>query len=460
VTDWRDAILAGVRLESPQGPARNPLGRPGYEPRDAVRFGDATIAGVDVVVCVWDFTAYGGSYGEREAAAVSAAVGRAIESGRPLVSFARTGGTRLTEGMAALVGIARSALAFEDLAAAGVPHVAVVDQPTTGGVWVTLSSAADLRVGVAGATVGFTGPRVVEAMTGRALPEGSHTAESVHAAGLLDAVVPGEEVAAWLARALSALAPDAPAPVPAVRVEPPPARTGWEQVEASRTADRPSGAELLRSVLEGPVALQGADDTVAAAVGRLGGRRAVAVALGAQRAGRPTVAGYALLARAATVADHADAGLLLLVDCFGADPSAESERAGIAPGIAAGLRAVLGCRAPTVSVVHGEGGSGGALAAAVADRVGVAPYGWFAALAPEGAAAALRRGVEEATDAMAVTPADLLRLGFADEPAPGDAEPLAAWAAAAFDSLRAQPREERLAARRRRWAGPLPGILT
>lgn len=459
MTDWRDGLLDGVRLGPAPGRARNPLGRPGYEPRDAVRFGEATIGGVDAVVCVWDFSTYGGSYGEREAAAFAAAAERAAATRRPLVSLVRTGGTRLTEGMAALVGIPRTALALDALAEVGVPHLAVADQPTTGGVWVTLSGRADLRVGVAGATVGFTGPRVVEAMTGTPLPAGSHTAESAYAAGLLDAVVPPEHVSDWLGRALRALAPDRPVDLPAPAVPPVPTRGGWDQVCASREDPRPSGAELIEAVLDEPVALHGADDTVAASVGRIAGRRTVAAALAAHRDARATVAGYALLVRAAALADQTDSGLLLLVDCNGADPAPESERAGIAPAISAGLRAVLACRAPTVSVVHGEGGSGGALAAALGDHVGVAPYGWFAALGPEGAAAALRRSPAEATDAMAVTPADLLALGFADEPAPGGGPDLAAWAGLAFDRLRGLPREERLATRRRRWSTPLPGRI-
>src|SRR5437899_1600489 len=80
--------------------------------------------------------------------------------------------------MRALVGIPRAMLALDDLAAAHVPHVTVVDHPTTGGVWVAIGAHADVRLGVAGATVGFSGPRVIEAMTGVAIGPGANTAET------------------------------------------------------------------------------------------------------------------------------------------------------------------------------------------------------------------------------------------------------------------------------------------
>jgi acetyl-CoA carboxylase carboxyl transferase subunit beta len=368
----------------------------------------------------------------------------------------RSGGTRLQEGMRALVGIPRAALALESLAAAGVPHIAVADQPTTGGVWVSIGSTADLRVGVAGATVGFSGPRVIEAMTGVAIPRGTNNAESALAAGLLDAVVAPERVATWLEHVLLTLRPDdaglvvAPTPVAV------PDRSGWEQVLHSREVDRLSGAELLDALDPELVELRGRDDGVRAGLARLDGRRAVVVALTARRAGRAGPGGYELLRRAVALAGRLDLACVVLVDTAGADPLPLSEQAGVAPSIAAAMTALLACRAPTLAIVHGEGGSGGALAGAVTDRVGVTEHGWFAALGPEGAAATLRVEVAEAADLMGVAPRDLLASGFADGLVPADPAGMRAWAAATLDALRAEPRDDRLRRRRERWAGPLP----
>ncbi len=101
---------------------------------------------------------------------LAAAAEHAIAEGLPLLTLVRSGGTRLQEGIAALVGIPRARIALGDLAAARLPHVSVADSPTTGGIWISVTSSADLRVAVEGATVAFAGPRVVEAFTG-SLPD-------------------------------------------------------------------------------------------------------------------------------------------------------------------------------------------------------------------------------------------------------------------------------------------------
>jgi acetyl-CoA carboxylase carboxyl transferase subunit beta len=103
--------------------------------------------------------------------------------------------------------------------------------------------------------------------------------------------------------------------------------------------------------------------------------------------------------------------------------------------------------------VHGEGGSGGALAAASADVVLLTADAYFAAIGPEGAAAALRRPPEECADLMRVTPADLLALGFADAVVRPEA------AASYLERLLDMSDDERLARRWARWKAPLPGDL-
>ena len=165
----------------------------------------------------------------------------------------------------------------------------------------------------------------------------------------------------------------------------------------------------------------------------------------------PGPAGFAALSRAARLAGDLDLALLVLIDTPGADPHSES--GGLAPAIGDAMSAVLNTPAPTLCLVHGEGGSGGALAGAVTDVVGVGPWGWFAALAPEGAAATLRIGADEAAREMQVTPEDLLRNGFADDFVASGSEP--GWVAAAIDRLRADPAAERLRRRLDRWSAGL-----
>jgi acetyl-CoA carboxylase carboxyl transferase subunit beta len=270
-------------------------------------------------------------------------------------------------------------------------------------------------------------------------------------------VVEPERLATWLEGLLVMVRPDEPervaAPVPVAVPE----RTGWQQVEHSREVDRPGGHELLRQLLGDAVELRGRDDTAAAALGRIAGHRVIVTAGAARRAARVSPEGFALLRRAADLASRLDVSLVSLVDTSGADPLPLSEHAGIAPAIAAALRSVLHCAAPTVAVVHGEGGSGGALAGAVTDVVGVTEHGWFAALGPEGAGAALRRTPAEAADLMGIGPRDLLASGFADALAPTDVATLHDWIGARLDALRDSDHEGRLRRRRERWSAPLPG---
>ena len=447
--DWRAPLLAGAEHLAVPALHRDPARWPGYVPKTAVtawRLPSGPIA------AVWDFSVYGGSFGEDDATVLVEAAAIARRERRPLLTLLRSGGTRLQEGMAALVGIPRARLALLALAEAGLPHLSVSDAPTTGGSWISIGAAADLRVAVEGATVGFAGPRVVEAVTGTLPPLGSHTATSAAAAGLVDAVLPGADVPAWITRALRSLSAGDLLPLEAPPQRRLGKRSGWEQVQHAR-AERPGGAQLLSQLIGDGIDLRapGGDTTVAARVGRLAGRPVVGVATAAHPGDRPTPNGYRLLTRAARLADRLGLPLVSLVDTPGAEPGTASEEGGIATTMGEALDAVLLCRSPTVALVHGEGGSGGALAAAACDRLLVTDSSYFAALGPEGASAVLRKPPRECADQLGITPADLLALGAAD----GVAEP--ADLAVVVAELSGRDPKTRQELRRTRWSVPVPG---
>jgi acetyl-CoA carboxylase carboxyl transferase subunit beta len=418
---------------------------------DVLHCAVASIGNQPAVVARWDFGRQGGTFGVAEAHVFVAATRAALVRRIPLVTITRSGGTRLPEGMRALVGIPRAALALDDLRSAGVPHISVSDNPTTGGVWVAIGSAADVRIAVRGAVVGFSGPRVVTAMTGRSLPEGGNTAEAAYVAGLVDALADHDEVGALLERALATLRADTAEPVKAPTPTATPTSTAAKQLAVSRDGDRPSGSALLDTLISEQIPLRSADGTTRAVIGRLAGRRVAAVALAGPRSAMPGPYGFALLARAAALAGALDLALVVLVDTPGADPHTEPE--GLSAAIGDAVLAVLRTPAPTIALIHGEGGSGGALAGAVTDVVGVGESGWFAALGPEGAAAALRTSVEDAAAQMRITPAELIADGFADVYVSTGVE--SSWCASAIDALRLVPTEQRLAQRRSRWSAPL-----
>ncbi|HEX4428589.1 MAG TPA: carboxyl transferase domain-containing protein [Frankiaceae bacterium] len=462
--DWRDALLATVEWapESTEPPV-NRVDWPDYVPRRAVRWGRATIGSSAVIIVCWDFDVLGGSFGELDAGAFLAAVDASVRARRPLISLLRSGGTRLQEGVAGLVGMARATIGVHRLAEAGIPHIAVADQPTTGGVWVTLGSRADLRCAVDGAIVGFAGPRVVEAVTGELPGPDSHTAASAFHAGLVDALVKPSEVTHWLDRALAAFESPHVRAVTAPSVRPLPERDGWEQVQAARRRPGPDAAELLAALLDDAVAVRGSDDTVSVAVGRLAAsdQPVIAAAVGSRRGGRPTPAGYRLLKRAAQLASRFELPLLTLIDTPGAEPGPAAERDGLAAAIGEAMDAVLTCRAATVGVLIGEGGSGGALAAACCDALLVGPDSYLAALAPEGAARALRRPADEVARLYGLRPVDLLALGLADAAVPGpESKTFGRAIAAAIAKQSWLEPARRQSARERRWSGPLTGTVT
>jgi acetyl-CoA carboxylase carboxyltransferase component len=455
-TDWREPLLAGASVLDVRLARRDPGRWPNYHPEPSTRAyrlrGTPSVPGP--VAIVWDFTVQGGSFSEDDATTFVAAVRHAVRERVALVTLVRSGGTRLQEGIAALVGIPRCRIALLSLAEAGLPHLSVADAPTTGGVWISVVASADVRIAVAGATVGFAGPRVVEALTGQLPGPHSHHAEAAFAAGLVDAVLPKGDVPGWLAATLQALSPAGPASSRAPSAAAPPTESGWDQVVKARSRTV-GGRQLLETMLTDRVPLRAphGDTTVAAQIGRLDGRPVVAVALAAELGGRPTPDGFRLAARAYRLASRLGLPVLSLVDTPGADPGPVSEADGGAVAMGEALDALLTCTSPTLALVHGEGGSGGALAAAAADTVLVTAEAYFAAIGPEGATAALRKPKEQCADRMRITPADLLALGFADALAtPAD---LGHYLA----QLSSVPGDVRRDLRLSRWSGPVPGTL-
>lgn len=193
--------------------SRDPIRFPGYRPElggaeassgeaESVITGLGTIDGHLIVAAIFDFGFLGGSMGEASGARLQAAMTRAVEMRVPFLGIISTGGARMQEGMAALAQMPRTVAASAALSRAGVPQISVLCHPTTGGVYASFASLADIVIAEADATIGFAGPRVARAMSGRPLPEGSHTAEAAFRAGLVDAVIEPGALRATLARLL------------------------------------------------------------------------------------------------------------------------------------------------------------------------------------------------------------------------------------------------------------------
>lgn len=424
---------------------------------ESVLAGAAQICGHDVEVAGFDFSFLGGSMGEVAGERIALAIERAVERRVPFVMRAASGGARMQEGMRSLIQMPKLVAARTRLADEHLPYIAVLGDPSTGGVLASLGALADITLAETGATVGFAGPRVVEAMTGARPSSASHTASSAMGNGMVDAVVRLEEVRAVVGGLLESLAPDRPEDVTAPREAEGEGIDPWEAVTAARAEARPTAPQLARAFGSPAFGLRGDragvdDPALYAVITRIRGRRVLVLALERRLAPRPGA--FRKAKRSLALAARLRLPVVTLIDTKGADPSEISEAAGIAWEIASLFEAMLSTPVPIVSCVTGEGGSGGALAFATGDVLLIHENAVFSVIGPEAAAAILWRDSErapEAARALRLTAQELKRLGIADMvlPEPPDGELLAA--AVAYHLDRIDPNTDLVARRRNRW---------
>ncbi|MDX3645997.1 carboxyl transferase domain-containing protein, partial [Streptomyces sp. MB09-02B] len=217
LTDDFAELPTPQREYSPDGP----LTWPGYDAsraraaertgeEESVVWGRATIGAVQAVLISFEFGFLGGSLGERTGDRLEAAYTYAREHRLPVVSLIATGGSRMQEGMRALTQLQRVARESALTGEAGLPQLAVLRDPTTGGGWAALGAAADIVLALPDAQVGFAGSRVRPSDADPA----AYTAESQLAAGSIDAVVPATALRDTLALYLTLLTNPSPQPAP------------------------------------------------------------------------------------------------------------------------------------------------------------------------------------------------------------------------------------------------------
>lgn len=407
---------------------------------EAVLTGTAKIGGLPVIVAVSDFRFIGGSMGYAVGQRVAHAMDRAGSGKIPFVAVTCSGGARMQEGMVALLQMAKTAAAAARLHEAGVPMISVLANPTTGGVFASYGTQADVILAEAGAMVGFAGPRV------RAVHDANEERESLSAEelmghGQIDLVVPRESLRDRLVTLVSLVRHTA---APDLDLLPPPVEVrqqerGWTVVERARHADRPRALTYIRALASDFFELRGDrtgtdDPALIGGLARIGDTNVVVIGQergdltleGARHDGRVSPAGYRKARRLMLLAERLKLPLITFVDTPGAHDGIADEAAGLAIAISDCLATMASLTTPSVSVVIGEGGSGGALALTWADRVLMQQNAMYAITSPEGAAAILfrdRARAPEVAEALGVAAGDLFSLGVIDaiipEPAGG-----------------------------------------
>lgn len=401
---------------------------------EAVITGRGAIHGHEIVIAVVDFGFLGGSMGSVVGEKIALAFEHAIDRKIPFVSVVASGGARMQEGMLSLVQMAKTAAAAQRAHAAHVPFISILTNPTTGGMYASYATQGDIILAEPGAMIGFAGPRVIQGVAGKDAGEQalrSHSAEFLLERGFIDSIVDRRRQRNTLATMLRLIASgqhrvtSTPAATP---TNPRGADVAWDVVQVARRDDRPTTLDYIRRIspqfleLHGDRA-HGDDPAVIAGLGEIAGLGVVFLGHErghgdpARRNGQALPEGYRKALRMLRLAQRLRCPLVTFIDTPGAFLGIESEERGLAASMSECLAEMSAMEVPVVATIIGEGGSGGALAFGVADRVLMQEHAIYSVIAPEGAAAILYRDVSrapEVAESLKITAADCTKLGVAD----------------------------------------------
>lgn len=415
--------------------AGNPLSFPGYEEKiqtlqektgldEAILTGKAKIGGHEVVLGICDGRFMMASMGWAVGEKIARAVERATEEKLPVIIFACSGGARMQEGIVSLMQMAKTSAALKKHSDAGLLYISVLTNPTTGGVTASFAMLGDVILAEPKALIGFAGPRVIEQTIGQKLPEGFQKSEFLLEHGFIDRIVEREEMKDVLSSILDMHEKNLEMEeqcrkkdeVEEEKRAPYKGLTSWERVQISRKKERPVGSDYIRTMFTDFIEFHGdryfKDDK--AIVGGIAKFHGIPVTVIAQEKGTstkdnilhnfgmPSPDGYRKALRLMKQAEKFHRPIICFVDTPGAFCGLEAEERGQGEAIARNLYEMSALKTPIVSIVIGEGGSGGALAMATSDEVWMLENSIYSILSPEGFASILWKDSKRAKEAAGV----------------------------------------------------------
>ena len=451
----------------------NPLEYPGYEEKianlhektklhEAVTVGKCMVNGLETVLGVCDARFLMGSMGYVVGEKITRAFERATEEKLPVVLFTSSGGARMQEGIVSLMQMAKTSAAIRKHSEAGLFYLPVLTDPTTGGVTASFAMLGDVILAEPGALIGFAGPRVIAQTIGQKLPEGFQRAEFLVEKGIIDGVVERQELKETVWKLLK-IHQDSMQYIhygktqnvenfPEIRSSRGKAGTdgkseltAWERVEISRSKERPTTLSYVQQIFDEFLELHGDrafrdDGAVIGGIAMFSGQPVTVI--GQQKGknvkeniyrnfGMASPEGYRKALRLMKQAEKFGRPVVTFVDTPGAACGIEAEERGQGEAIARNLLEMSGIRTPMVSILIGEGGSGGALGLAVTDEVWMMENATYSILSPEGFASILWKDgkrAKEASEVMRITAKDLKKLQIIEkvirEPEPANEENL------------------------------------
>ncbi|MBS6159867.1 MAG: acetyl-CoA carboxylase carboxyltransferase subunit beta [Firmicutes bacterium] len=432
----------------------NPLQFKGYEGKvkslqektgldEAVVTGKVRIGGHETMLAVCDGRFLMASMGQIVGEKITRAVERATKEKLPVIIFACSGGARMQEGMVSLMQMAKTAAALKRHSEAGLLYVSVLTDPTTGGVTASFAMLGDVILAEPQALIGFAGPRVIEQTIGEKLPKGFQRSEFLLEHGFLDRIVERHEMRQVLCDILrlhEAGQQDFSEEVQqkselSGETTQKSEKTAWERVQISREKDRPVGQDYIEQLFPDFLEFHGDryfgdDPAIIGGIASFQGKKVTVLAQAKGKStkenvernfGMPSPEGYRKALRLMKQAEKFGRPVLCFVDTPGAFCGLEAEERGQGEAIARCLFEMSDLKVPVLSLVIGEGGSGGALAMAVANEVWMMENAVYSVLSPEGFASILWKDstrAKEAAEVMKLTATDLQKLGMIEKVIP------------------------------------------
>ncbi len=410
---------------------------------EAVITGKCTINGHICAVAVCDSNFMMGSMGYVVGEKITRMVEKATDEHLPVIIFTCSGGARMQEGMVSLMQMAKTSQALKKHSDAGLLYITVLTDPTTGGVTASFAMLGDVILAEPGALVGFAGPRVIEQTIGQKLPEGFQRAEFLLKKGFVDLIVERNEMKSVISDILK-LHSDGKVTLKSadyyhgrnavfdVRNKNTKEKTPWDRVKISRDSKRSTGFDYIKYIFKDFIEFHGDryfgdDGAVIGGIASIAGKNVTVIAQQKgknlkenqyRNFGMPNPEGYRKALRLMKQAEKFNRPIICFVDTPGAFCGIEAEERGQGQAIANNLYEMSTLRVPIVTIMIGEGGSGGALALAVANEVWMLENATYSILSPEGFASILwkdSRRAEEAAKVMKITAKDLHQLKIIDK---------------------------------------------
>lgn len=442
---------------------------------EAVVTGKARIGENEVALMVMDGRFLMASMGEVVGEKIARGVERATKEKLPVIIFTCSGGARMQEGMTSLMQMAKTSAALKRHSDAGLLYITVLTDPTTGGVTASFAMLGDIILAEPKALIGFAGPRVIEQTIHKKLPKGFQRSEFLLKHGFIDKIVERKDMKTVLEQiltmhslttkhsgivkntgAVSEIKTDLNTVNPSSKREDVQAvsnknagksrkqklslaqkkrageKTAWERVLTSREKDRPVGEDYIYGLFEEFIEFHGDrnfgdDAAICGGIAYFQGKPVTVIAQMkgkstaeniARNFGMPEPEGYRKALRLMKQAEKFHRPIICFVDTPGAFCGMEAEERGQGEAIARNLYEMSALKTPILSILIGEGGSGGALAMAVADEVWILENAVYSILSPEGYAAILWKDGSQAAcaaKAMKLTSYDLYKAGFVEK---------------------------------------------